>query len=118
VNKSWPDFVNNIQLPPDLDTWRIPGESCEAEEKIWQNLDQVFNDHGYTLWPNSHLSILASPGGSYPISSGFGYVTSSRGIVNKVDPAGTARRLTRFNYIVRFFPRASKSLNLACNLSI
>ena len=94
-------LIINTQLPPDLDTWRMPGESHEAEEKIWQDLDPVFRDRGYTLWPYAFLSTILSPGKSYPKSSGFGYATSSRGI-ERQDHLGTARLLIQFDYIVRF----------------
>jgi hypothetical protein len=99
--KPWTNFMNDHQLPPDLDTWRMPGNSNEAEEKIWRDLDQVFRDGGYTLWPHAFLSTLGSPGKTYPLSSGFGYATPSRGITNEETPVGTARKLLRFDYTVR-----------------
>jgi hypothetical protein len=78
----------------------MPGDSHEAEEKIWLDLDRVFSDRGYILWPNAFLSTLGSPGRTYPLSSGFGYATPSRGIVHEVSDLGTAHRLMQFDYIV------------------
>lgn len=94
---------DNFQLPSDLDTWRIPGRTNEAEEKIWQDLDQVFRDRGYILWSYSFASILVTPGRTYPLASGFAYATPSRGINNEKNPVGTVRRLMRFEYIVWSF---------------
>ena len=79
----------------------MPGDSHEAEEKIWEDLDRVFRDAGYELWQHAFLSTIVSPGKTYPRSSGFAYATPTRGIENEKHPAGTARRLRRFDYIVR-----------------
>ena len=91
-------FHLHLQLPNDLDTWRMPGNSTQAEEQIWQDLDEVFRDRGFTLWPNAFYSTLSSPGLTYPLSSGFSYATPSRGIIGGV---GTVQRLCRFDYLVR-----------------
>jgi hypothetical protein len=90
----------------------MPGNSCEAEEKIWEDLDQVFRDAGYVLWEHLFVSTIVSPGKRLPLSSGFGYATPIRGIDNEADPAGTARRLRRFDYIVRPFDMALLSAHI------
>ena len=89
-----------IQLPQDLDTWRMPGTTYEDEEKIWQDLDQVFRDAGYILWPWRFCSTLVTPGKTIPLSSGFGYATPTRGISNEKSIAGTIKHLQHFDYIV------------------
>ena len=48
-----------------------------AEDQIWINLDQVFRDAGFTLWPNAFCFLLRID--DYPSSSGFGYVIPTRG---------------------------------------
>ena len=78
----------------------MPGNTNEAEEKIWEDLDQVFRDGGYVPWQHAFLSTIVSPSKTYPRSSGFAYATSTRGIENEDDPAGTVRRLRQFDYIV------------------
>ncbi|PPQ81146.1 hypothetical protein CVT25_015198, partial [Psilocybe cyanescens] len=82
-------------LPQNLDTWRSPGNSWEAENQIWFDLDDVFRDAGYTLWPHALNSTLHTPGDTYPLSSGFGYSTP-----NRIQPTGpgTLARLRRFNF--------------------
>ena len=87
----------NLQLPGDLDTWRIPGNCQEAEEKIWQDLDEVFRDRGFALWANAFCCTLVAPSEPSQLSSGFAYATPSRGIG---DGLGTVDRLRRFDYIV------------------
>ena len=88
------------QLPTNLDTWRIPGNCQEAEEKIWTDLYRVFRDAGFTLWPNAFCSTLKTPGLIFPLSSGFGYATSSRRLTPENGP-GTVGRLRRYDYSVR-----------------
>ncbi|RDB23418.1 Serine/threonine-protein kinase ksp1 [Hypsizygus marmoreus] len=82
------------ELPSNLHTWRIPGNSTEAEEKIWRDLHDVFRDGGLTLWPHAFLSTLKTPGFTYPISSGFGYALPTE----TSDDAGHVGRLRRFDY--------------------
>ena len=79
----------------------MPGNTHEAEEKIWEDLDQVFRDEGYVLWQHAFLSTIVTPGKTYPRSSGFAYATPIRGIEDKQDSAGTVLRLRQFDYIVR-----------------
>ena len=78
----------------------MPGTTYEAEEKIWQDLDQVFRDEGYILRPWKLCSTLVTPGQTVPLSSGFGYATPTRGIFNAKSVVGTARGLQQFDYIV------------------
>ena len=89
-----------MQLPGNLSTWRQPGKCPEAEEKIWTDLDHVFRDAGYSLWPYAFSSILKSPGLAFPLSSGFGYAVSARSHMAP-DSIGTAGRLRRFEYMAR-----------------
>jgi hypothetical protein len=69
----------------------------EAEEQIWINLDKVFRDAGFTLWPHAIVSILRIA--DYPSSSGFGYAIPSRG----KEGVGSLRDLRRFEYRVCIF---------------
>ena len=88
------------QLPGDMITWRLPGNTCAAEEQIWINLDKVFHDAGFMLWPktpNILHSILRIA--DYPSSSGFGYAIPSRG----KDGVGSLRKLRQFEYRVCTF---------------
>ena len=66
----------------------------EAEERIWINLDKVFRDAGFTLWPHSHFSILRIA--DYPSSSGFGYAIPSRG----KEGVGSLKKIRQFEYTV------------------
>ncbi|KAF8806766.1 hypothetical protein BYT27DRAFT_7100370 [Phlegmacium glaucopus] len=84
-------------LPSNLDTWRQPGKCPEAEEKVWMDLDQVFRDAGFTLWPHAFFSILKAPGSEFPLSSGFGYAVSSRQM-EAPNSIGTVGRLRSFEY--------------------
>ncbi len=93
-------FSTFLQLPENLDHWRTPGSCHEAEEKIWQDLTNVFHRAGYTLWPHTCGSILKTPGNTYPISSGFGYAIPSRPTPDQ-GTLGTAVQLCRFVYSVR-----------------
>ena len=86
----------NKQLPNNLEGWRQPG-IVEEEEKIWRSLDEVFRDAGFTLWTRAFLSIFRSPGGTYPLSSGFGYAIPTRLDPNQI---GTVGRLRRFQFPV------------------
>ena len=63
----------------------MPGNINEAEEKIWEDLDQVFRDGGYMLWQHAFLSTIVSPGKTYPLSSGFAHAIPIRGIENEQD---------------------------------
>ena len=74
----------------------MPG-SEEGEEQIWSVLDEVFRDAGFTLWTKGIFSTLKSPGGTYPLSSGFGYATPFRTDPNQI---GTVGRLRRFDFTV------------------
>jgi hypothetical protein len=71
----------------------MPGNSCEAEEKIWKDLDQVFRDGGYVQLEYLLGSVLVFPGKKLPLPSGFRYATPIRGIENEENPAGTVQRL-------------------------
>ena len=66
----------NNQLPGNLWTWRLPGNG-DQEHQIWINLNKVFRDAGFILWPLafSFLHVVAD----YPSSSGFGHALPSRG---------------------------------------
>jgi len=85
------------KLPIDLDTWRSPGNSHEAEEKVWEDLYEVFQTRGITLWPHAFMCTLKAPNYAvYPLASGFAYVTPSRGIDGGI---ATASKLRSFSYI-------------------
>ncbi|KAJ6600775.1 hypothetical protein B0H10DRAFT_2320126, partial [Mycena sp. CBHHK59/15] len=87
------------QLPLDLSTWRCPGASVEAEERVWNYLDPVLRDYGYDQWPHSSSSVLRRPVGSLCLSSGFSYATPDRGIGDQVKyPIGTVACLGLFEY--------------------
>ena len=79
-----------------METWRIPGSSHEVEEQIWINLNKVFRDAGFTLWPHAFCSMLRVF--ENPSSSGFGYVIPTRGNVG-VGP-GSLKMLREFQYHV------------------
>ena len=66
----------NNQLPGNICTWRLPGDD-DAEHQIWINLDKVFRDAGFILWPLAFSFMLRIA--DYPSSSGFGYVIPTRG---------------------------------------
>ena len=51
LSKKLPDKRAITKLPTNLDVWRMPGDA-EAEEQIWRNLDGLFRDGGFALWPN------------------------------------------------------------------
>ena len=78
-----------------MKTWRVPGNSSEEEEQIWINLDKVFRDAGFSLWPYACWSTLRIP--EYPSSSGFGYAIPSRGSVG----VGSLADLRDFQHHVR-----------------
>ncbi|KAJ6611684.1 hypothetical protein B0H10DRAFT_349223 [Mycena sp. CBHHK59/15] len=92
------------KLPLDLSTWRCPGASVEAEERVWNYLDPVLRDCGYDQWQHSTGSVIRRPAGSLCLSSGFSYATPGRGIGDqtKCRPLGTVAYLGRFEYNVRF----------------
>ena len=94
---SWLQGYNN-QLPGDICTWRVPGNNCEADERIWIILDKVFRDAGFTLWPNVAFSSLKIA--DYPSSSGFGYAIPTR---RKGDGVGSLALLREFEYNVCTF---------------
>ena len=77
-----------------METWRVPGNSSEEEEQIWINLDKVFRDAGFSLWPYAFWSKLRIS--EYPSSSGFGYAIPSRGNVG----LGSLAKLCEFQYHV------------------
>ena len=85
------------QLPGNICTWRIPGNSNEAEEQIWINLDKVFRDAGFNLWPNTFYSLLMIS--DYPSSSGFGYAIPTRAEKG----VGSLVNLRKFDYRVCSF---------------
>ena len=78
-------------------TWTLPGDTYEAEEQIWINLDKVFRDAGFTLWPNALFFVLRIA--DYPLSSGFGYAIPTRG----KDGVGALEMLREFEYHVCSF---------------
>ncbi|KAF8964364.1 kinase-like domain-containing protein [Flammula alnicola] len=86
------------KLPENLDTWRMPGESEEAEEQIWIDLEEVFHKAGFTLWPHAFGPVLRTPGNTYPLSSGYGYATPARTNYDQTQ-SGAVGRLRRFDYI-------------------
>ncbi|KAJ6600773.1 hypothetical protein B0H10DRAFT_693677 [Mycena sp. CBHHK59/15] len=88
------------KLPLDLSTWRCPGASVEAEERVWNYLDPVLRDYGYDQWQHSTGSVIRRPAGSLCLSSGFSYATPGRGIGDqtKCRPLGTVAYLGRFEY--------------------
>ena len=93
---SWSQGYNN-QLPGNIEAWRIPGTSYAAHEQIWINLDKVFRDAGFTLWPNALFSILRIA--DYPSSGGFGYAIPTRG----KEGVGSLKKLRQYNYHVCSF---------------
>ena len=84
----------NNQLPGNMETWRLPGDDYEEEEQIWINLDKVFRDAGFTLWP--HVIYFMLRISEYPLSSGFGYALPSRGNLG----VGSLAKLREFQYHV------------------
>ncbi|RDB23332.1 hypothetical protein Hypma_008936 [Hypsizygus marmoreus] len=84
------------KLPSNLHTQRILGNSTEADEKIWQDLHDVFLDGGLPLWPHAFFNTLKAPGFTYPISSGFDYALLP---IQTSDDAGhVGTPLRRFDY--------------------
>jgi hypothetical protein len=77
-----------------MQTWRLPGNSYEVEEQIWINLDKVFRDAGFTLWPHAFWSTLRIS--EYPTLSGFGYAIPTRGNAG----VGSLEELREFQYHV------------------
>lgn len=67
---------SNLQLPPNLPEWRLPG-SGEAEEQIWRALDGVFRVAGYVFWRHQGFNVLTAPDGN-PSVTGFGYFVRHR----------------------------------------
>ena len=96
VSMSPPDHMSNNQLLDNIKSWRIPG-SYEAHEQIWINLDKVFHDAGFMLWPNTFSFILRIA--DHALSSGFGYTIPSCG----KEGAGLLKYLHQFNYHVCSF---------------
>ena len=88
-----PSNYNN-QLPDNHCTWRVPGDTYEAEEHIWINLDKLFRDAGIMLWSNAYHCTLKIP--DHASSSGFGYVIPTR-IKGAV---GSLAMLREFDYTV------------------
>ena len=85
------------QLPGDLRSWRVPGDSTAAHEQIWIDLHKVFQDEGITLWPNAFSFVLRIA--DYPSSSGFGYVIPTC----KKHGIGSLKNLRHYNYHVCSF---------------
>jgi len=79
------------------------------------NLDHLFRDAGYFLWPNAFNSTLESPGLAFPLSSGFGYAVSTRSQMAP-DSIGTVGRLQRFEYKARRTTTYSFSNSLTTDL--
>ena len=77
-----------------MQTWRVPGNTYEIEQQIWINVDKVFRDAGFTLWPHACCSLLKIS--EYPSSSGFGYAIPTRGNVG----VGSVGKLRQFQYHV------------------
>jgi hypothetical protein len=77
----------------------MPGDIHEAEEKIWEDLDQVFRDGGCVLWQHAFASRILSSGKTYPRSRGLAYATPTRGIEGKQGRAGTTQLLRQFQYM-------------------
>ena len=87
---------SNSQLPSSLRAWRLPG-SEEMNEQIWNNLDEVFQEAGFTLWPYGGWGFQFFPGGTHPSVTGFGYVSPFRSHFNAV---GGLVNLQTFQYLV------------------
>ncbi|CAL1711544.1 unnamed protein product [Somion occarium] len=83
------------KLPLNLSDWRDPGDTPECEA-IWESLDPVLRKHGLEQWTHTENQFLDSPQRSYPLASGFAYVTPSRGVNRGL---GAAEELTWFQYI-------------------
>ena len=63
----------------------------EDEQRIWNCLDEVFRDAGFTLWTHDPYNLFRSPGQTYPSSSGFGYVLSNRKYPDQIRSVGMIR---------------------------
>ncbi|KAJ3801743.1 hypothetical protein GGU11DRAFT_161536 [Lentinula aff. detonsa] len=59
------------QLPLDIETWRYPGRSHGAEERIWNVFGPILARHGLISWPWSGNSSLKTPDGEYPRPNGY-----------------------------------------------
>ncbi|KAG5638071.1 hypothetical protein H0H81_002039, partial [Sphagnurus paluster] len=85
----------------NLDIWRQPGSSWEDEEKIWKDLDEVFREAGFTLWPHQFCAVVKTPDLTYPISNGFGYASPGRTDLNRIGNVGMLRRFDYTNPLSR-----------------
>ncbi|KAJ3798282.1 hypothetical protein GGU11DRAFT_744465 [Lentinula aff. detonsa] len=67
----WKDSRIRAQLPLDIETWRYPGRSHEAEERIWNVLSPILSRHGLASWPWSVASSTKTPDDEYPRPNGY-----------------------------------------------
>jgi hypothetical protein len=88
--------AHNEQLPPNLQAWRLPGNK-KAEEQIWNGLDPVFREAGFTLWLYEGFNFLRAPNDTNSSMTGFGYTVPFRSDPKAV---GGLRKLRIFEYAV------------------
>ncbi|KAJ3783162.1 hypothetical protein GGU10DRAFT_317246 [Lentinula aff. detonsa] len=82
----WKDSRIRAQLPPDLETWRCPGRSHEAEERVWNVFSPILSRHGLTSWPWGRSdSSLKTPDGEYPRANGYNELFDDRRSVKLVN---------------------------------
>jgi hypothetical protein len=88
--------THNVQLPSNLQTWRLPGPK-KAEEQIWKDLNSVFHNAGFTLWLYEGFNFLRAPDNANCSTTGFGFVVPFR-----LDPkaVGGLQMLRIFEYAV------------------
>ncbi|KAJ3746272.1 hypothetical protein DFH05DRAFT_1556129 [Lentinula detonsa] len=67
----WKDSRIRAQLPLDIETWRYPGRSHEAEERIWNVLSPILARHGLASWPHGVASSTNTPDNEYPRPNGY-----------------------------------------------
>ncbi|KAF8161983.1 hypothetical protein BJ912DRAFT_302905 [Pholiota molesta] len=92
------------KLPKDLKTWRTPpDDSPETEDKAWLDLDEVFREAGLAPWPIAihELQLAKTPGHTYPLSSGFGYVAGHRTDLKGQGSANSLRQFQQSNLNIR-----------------
>ena len=82
--------------------------TVEDEEQIWRYLDEALHDAGFTLWTRFYASVFMSPGGTYPLSSSFGYAIPTRTDANDV---GTVGILRQFIFPVCWFSESDLPLS-------
>lgn len=92
--------LNVDQLPHSLQKWRLPDDTVDDAEEIWEQVNEFFRASGYKLWPSVDLGIplLKAPSDMDFKANGFSYSTIIQGFGLKQGQTGY---LARFNYTVR-----------------